>query len=330
MRLPELGDALRDRTARRTRGSPAAPPRRRDVRAASSRSIWNVAGSHSTNVGVRAFHITACPDAENVKLGSTTAPGPALRERLEREHQPRCAGTHRDDVGDAEPLGDALLQFADERAVREHAAVVRGLEPAPHLLERGPGRPSERQRRTRTPAVRRGAPAPCRRCASARPPSSRRRPTGAIGRVGAWPTSVDRVRRRSRFELQLARDAASTQQLREQCRDRGSAGCVSRTSLSSSSKKKNNVAGSGVDLGWTLQIDGCRVGSTVSASSCNCSCSRSPGRAPVISIATSSSGRSPDEADHLAGEVDDRHGLAHVEQEHLALSRSSRRPGARG
>jgi hypothetical protein len=40
-----------------------------------ARSIWKVAGSHSTNRGERPFHATAWADAENVKLGRTTGPG---------------------------------------------------------------------------------------------------------------------------------------------------------------------------------------------------------------------------------------------------------------
>ena len=56
--------------------------------------------------------------------------GPVVGECLQREHQTRRARADRDDVRDAEALGDALFELGDEGAVGEDARLVRGLEPA--------------------------------------------------------------------------------------------------------------------------------------------------------------------------------------------------------
>ena len=114
-------------------------------RAACSGSIWKELGRHSTNFGTRPFHMTACADAENVKLGSTTGPGRPSVSACTTQHQPGRARAQRDDVRDAEALGDAGLELLDERAVGEHAALVRRLEPPHHAFERRAGGPGEGQ-----------------------------------------------------------------------------------------------------------------------------------------------------------------------------------------
>ncbi len=94
---------------------------------------------------MRPFHITACADAENVKLGTTTGPGRSVGERLDDEHETRGARAERDDVLDAEAFRDAHLEFRDERTVGEHAELVRRLEAAHDALERRACGPHEGQ-----------------------------------------------------------------------------------------------------------------------------------------------------------------------------------------
>ena len=67
--------------------------------------------------------------------------------------------------------------------------------------------------------------------------------------------------------------------------------CASAQHRRHTSRKYDSRVGSAGIFGVRLRIDGCHVGSTISASSCRYSCRRSPGRVPTISILMSSSGR---------------------------------------
>ena len=172
---------------------------------------------------------------------------------------------------------------AHERAVREHAAVVRRLHPPPHPLERRPGRAREGQRRAR----RTGAPPSSAGVLAARPlrRRCRRRWAAADRRRPAGRDAVGSVRERS-----VPRRSGSRAAARSRSRTGGAAGRASvddralrpksRGTCSRAARGRRTASrGPASAFGWTPQIDGCRVGTTVSASSWSCSCSRSPARA---------------------------------------------------
>ena len=69
-------------------------------------------------------------------------------------------------------------------------------------------------------------------------------------------------------------------------------------------------------------IFGCEVGPTASPSFQSTSCTFSPARAPVKTIGICDSSL-PGQVDHLPGEIEDLHGLAHVE--HVDLTAAAHR-----
>ena len=205
----------------------------------------------------------------------------------------------------ATPSRSAMRAFelADERAVGEHAAVVRRLEPAHHSFERRAGRPGERQAgRERGVAAeqrRKVRGSTVDRCAAVGgPPVRAVVRSSSVGRsrprsiaCGARASVAADVGGRD-VGVEVALDAVLGEHLVEQADD----DLVRRAGAAAAPARRGSTSsrvGSVGTFGVRPRIDGCHVGSTISASSCRYSCRRSPGRVPTISILMSSSGRWP-------------------------------------
>ena len=235
------------------------------LRPRAARSIWNVVGQALDERGRRARSTRPrAPDAENVKLGSTTGPGRPSVSACNDEHQARRARADRDDVRDAEPFGDALLELGHERAVREHAAVVRGLQPA-HRPVRAAGGPAGRTAdRARTSVARRAAPgagAPVLESDRSRVGAGRPRSTssGTAGSAGTVSTAIVGARHVG------CRGDTSRRLRRSICVEQPTTTCVGgapSTARDAARRGSRAVAGSGRrTFGVRPRIDGWRVGS---------------------------------------------------------------------
>ncbi len=273
-----------------------------------SMSIWKLAGSHATNRGRRWFHDAARQVAENVKLGITTGPG--------RSSTRACSVRISPEVHEltATTCGTPRCSAARSSSSATSAPLVRipeSYDGSSRLITRSSGGRAGRANGTgvsnagRPPRIASSAAAPrCTAHVRRGLELEQRLPGPALVRSISWPASshgtpcacedldqqphrgmVVAVRDRSRELVDVGVELLPLQ--RDLRLEHGDRRVIARSQ----------------DLGVVVQP-------LLHALA---------GTKPDVRDRDVVLGAQAGEPDHLAGQVEDRHGLAHVEQEDLAL-----------